>query len=197
MSENHTEQVFDTCQSSTVEIDTPRKALMAELEIKSVNTLKTWCMVWGIEYKAAFTPDEVAKLKHLQHHLQVKKLSTAQYKAMISDRANTSDPSVNEQHGRYQSTNEQASDHSSDVKQAIQQRYGQTINSLSKPLAQAFWQQLDIAVMKELVISATRQETPLIEASLMEALTSEEQQTLFFLDSEDCQIPLLTASRED
>jgi hypothetical protein len=195
MSETHTEQQIDDCQPAVTEIDSPRKALMEALGIKSVNTLKTWCGLWGISYKAEFTPDEVAKLRHTQHHLQVKKLSTAQYKELISGRTN--DPSVNDKHGRYTSTNEQASGHSSDVKAAIQQRYGQTINSLSKPLADAFWQQLDIAVMKELVISATKQEVPLIEAMLMESLTGEEQQTLFFLTSEDCQTQLLSASYEE
>jgi hypothetical protein len=195
MSETHTEQSIDDGQPTMTEIDTPKKALMEALGIKSINTLKTWCGLWGIAYKPEYTPDEVAKLRHTQHHLQVKKLSTAQYKAMISDRQPS--PEVNEQHGRYTSVNEQAANHSADVKEAIQQRYGQTISSLSKPLAQAFWQQLDLSVMKEIAILASRQDQSLIESSLLANLSSEEQQTLFFLNAEDvCEFPLLTASND-
>lgn len=191
MSEVFKNQELEDCQAVETELDINRKTLMQQLGIKSVNTLKSWCGLWGIEYKAEFTPDEVAKLRHSQHWIQVKKLSIAQYKNLINDRQ--ADPQAQEQDGCY-TAKEEVTNQSTQVKQAIQERYGKTIKSLSKPIADAFWRELDTQVMRELVTTAKRQDVPLIESSLLACLSSEEEETLFFLTPQNSEIPLLAGS---
>lgn len=156
MSERHIEQEIEAVES-TVDVEFSKADLMQRFEIRSENTLRRWCEVTGVNWSSKFTPNDVCKLQHLAYHVREQGMTMKDYETMIGGVSVGVTP--NETHGRYSTTQEE-SEQGSAIASIVQQRYQETINKMAKPLAVAFWESLDSAVLREVALIAESNHIP-------------------------------------
>ena len=153
MTKNTVTQEVDTVDSVVTEIDTTVDELYQRYQVNSVNTLKKWCKLADIKWKKQFTPQDLVKLDHVCHCIQVEGMTYAEYEQL----KNPQIPEPNQSHGYYTS---QAPQDGNQVANIVKQRYQGTINALAKPIAQALWQELDCAILGEILAITQCQASP-------------------------------------
>ena len=119
---------------------TSKTDLLAELGIKSVNTLKTYAGCYGINTaKSAFSEDEVQAIKHARHYINTQKMSVADYKTKFCQ------PSASDD--RAESTTEDES--SEDLIGLLASRYDNEQSDLiAAAIAERIAEGLDYKVMQ-------------------------------------------------
>ena len=132
-------------EAATTDLLTTKDDVMNRYQINSVNTLKRWCEVLGIQYGKTFDPEAIAKFDHLAHHVREQGMSIAEYQALISD---ATTPTANETHGRYYSQQDQESGNV--AIQAIVRQYSETVDQLADTIADSILNTLNVAVLVKL-----------------------------------------------
>lgn len=162
MTETTVTYSVDSVDSVATEIDSTVEDLHQRYQINSVNTLKKWCEVANIKWKKKFTPSEVASLDQVYHCIKEQGMTYAEYEQL----KNPQIPHPNQSHGYYTA---QAPADGNQVANIVKQRYQATINALAQPIAQAFWQELDCAVLGEILTIASSQQK---EPTLLERMVT-------------------------
>jgi hypothetical protein len=149
-------------ETVATEIDSTVEELHQRYRVNSVNTLKKWCELADIRWKKTFTPFEVTKLDHVYHCIKEQGMTYSEYENL----KNPQPQSPNQSHGYY---THQAPSDGNQVANIVKQRYQGTINALAKPIAQALWQELDCAVLGEILTIASSEQR---EATLVERMVT-------------------------
>lgn len=162
MTETTVNYGVDTVDSVATEIDSTVEELHQRYQVNSVNTLKKWCELANIQWKKKFTPSEVAMLDHVSHCIKEQGMTYAEYEQLKEPQI----PQPDQSHGYY---THQAPTDGNQVANIVKQRYQGTINALAKPIAQALWQELDYAVLGEILTIASSQQK---EPTLLERMVA-------------------------
>jgi hypothetical protein len=162
MTETTVNYNVDTVDSVATEIDSTVEDLHQRYQVNSVNTLKKWCELADIRWKKTFTPFEVTKLDHVYHCIKEQGMTYSEYEQLKDPQI----PHPKQSQGYY---THQAPSDGNQVANIVKQRYQSTINALATPIAQAFWQELDYAVLGKLVAIASSEER---ESTLIEKMVT-------------------------
>ncbi len=161
----HPEVEFEAIPTLPTETDTTRKELMKKLGITSVNTLKGYCQLWGIDpAKDPYTPDEVACLTHAYEHVHPKTKNWSKERYLEYIHQLTAQPQPGEEHGRHtpkkggesaapfvpdaEHERDEFTEDALEVGAIVRANYGAALDNMGAAIAEGMKQELDLAVMR-------------------------------------------------